>query len=163
MATTFLLSLRWVLVLSILSIFLTIATAKDTDSHGRGLEGEGPMTAFDSDDDHDNFTPARSLDYFRYEMDSDLFEWIRPEEIQAGGTTCGFLKAPLSYGRQPNGLAWPKIQVYFCVRFGEVQPAPKGNIFIHCGGPSSLSDCAVNNFVAQFHVGPDNLKYYNVI
>ena len=34
------------------------------------------------------------LDILR-NVDPALFEWVRPEEIMAGGTTCGFLHAPL--------------------------------------------------------------------
>ncbi len=27
------------------------------------------------------------------------------------------------------------------MKFAEVQPAPRGNVAVHCGGPGSLSDC----------------------
>ena len=33
-----------------------------------------------------------------------------------------------------------------CVNFAKEQPAPRGNIFLHCGGPSSLSWCASDTF-----------------
>jgi hypothetical protein len=40
------------------------------------------------------FTPAISLDEFA-DVDSEQFEWVNLSEIDLGGATCGFLKAPL--------------------------------------------------------------------
>jgi len=42
-----------------------------------------------------------------------------------------------------------------CVKFADQQPAPRGNIAAHCGGPGSLSACGIN-------MGPHSLGY-NVI
>ena len=33
-----------------------------------------------------------------------------------------------------------------CVNFAKEQPAPRGNIFFHCGGPNTLSWCASSTF-----------------
>ena len=44
-----------------------------------------------------------------------------------------------------------------CVRFADVQPAPRGNLFVHCGGPGKLSRCLLD-------MGKSPHKYgYNVI
>ena len=44
----------------------------------------------------DIFEPAADLDTFRH-VDPSKFEWVNPDEIEAGGTTCGFLKAPFGW------------------------------------------------------------------
>jgi hypothetical protein len=69
----------------------------------------------------------------------DLLKWINQTEVKSGGTTCGFLEAPLgwNYPAQP----YPKVNVYVCMTFAKKQPARKGTIFKHCGGPGSLSAC----------------------
>ena len=41
-----------------------------------------------------------------------------------------------------------------CVRFAKNQPAPRGNLAVHCGGPGSLSSC-VHDW--DFDLGPDNI------
>ena len=42
------------------------------------------------------FDPAADLDTFR-NVDPTRFEWVKPDEIQAGEVTCGFLKAPFGW------------------------------------------------------------------
>ena len=86
----------------------------------------------------DKFYEAESLEYFKQMEKTGWFEWVNPDEIQAGATTCGFLFPDL--GLLPN-VSYPFIKVYVCMRFANVQPAAKGNMFVHCGGPGSLSDC----------------------
>lgn len=49
-----------------------------------------------------------------------------------------------------------------CVKFAEVQPAPRGNLAVHCGGPSSLSDC-VYSMGGETFIGEIAAKTYNVI
>ena len=44
-----------------------------------------------------------------------------------------------------------------CVRFADQQPAPRGNIAVHCGGPGSLSSCIYYNMGTPHHFG------YNII
>ena len=44
-----------------------------------------------------------------------------------------------------------------CVRFAEEQPAPRGNIVVHCGGPMSLSSCVYGMGEQMYEYG------YNVI
>jgi len=44
----------------------------------------------------DIFEPAADLDTFR-NVDTSKFEWVNPDEIEAGGTTCGYLKAPFGW------------------------------------------------------------------
>ena len=44
----------------------------------------------------DIFEPAADLDTFR-NVDPSKFEWVNPGEIESGGTTCGFLKAPFGW------------------------------------------------------------------
>lgn len=141
-------------------------TSKNGD---RKLEGEVPVVegSTDSGDepspDDDSFeesifTPAMDLDFFR-SIDPEYFEWVEPTEIQPGSTTCGFLHAPL--GSLPD-LTYPTVDVYVCVQFATNQPAPKGNMAVHCGGPGSLSDC-VNNMGHPTSLGFDNADNYNVI
>ena len=40
------------------------------------------------------FTPAITLEEFA-NVDTSKFQWVNPDEIVAGSSTCGFLKAPL--------------------------------------------------------------------
>ncbi|EJK75644.1 hypothetical protein THAOC_02626 [Thalassiosira oceanica] len=48
----------------------------------------------------------------------------------------------------------------FCVTFAVQQPAPKGNLAIHCGGPGSLSSCLYNAEIML----PDELRgSYNIV
>jgi len=44
----------------------------------------------------DIFEPAADLDTFR-NVDPSKFEWVNPDEIEAGGTTCGYLMAPFGW------------------------------------------------------------------
>jgi hypothetical protein len=74
------------------------------------------------------FTPAQPLSYFRNDINPDIFEWVNKNEVQAGETTCGFLYPPLG---GVSSETYPKIKVYFCMKFAKIQPAPKGNIFLH--------------------------------
>jgi hypothetical protein len=53
------------------------------------------------------FVPAITLDEFA-NVDPEAFEWVDKSEIEAGGTTCGFLKAHL--GSLP-GVEYPKVNV----------------------------------------------------
>ena len=82
------------------------------------------------------FTPAPSLDDLRNagthaglisEIPADSFQWIAPQEIVPGGTTCGFMHARLGFlADQP----YPTVKVYMCMHFAEIQPAPKGTMFM---------------------------------
>lgn len=47
-----------------------------------------------------------------------------------------------------------------CVRFADNQPAPKGNVAGHCGGPGSLTTCV---YFAAMYMGEDNPENYNII
>ena len=53
------------------------------------------------------FVPAITLDEFA-NVDPEDFEWVDKSEIEAGGTTCGFLKAPL--GALPD-VEYPEVKV----------------------------------------------------
>ena len=41
-----------------------------------------------------------------------------------------------------------------CVKFAKNQPAPRGNLAVHCGGPGSLSSCLYSMGVDE--IGQDN-------
>ena len=41
-----------------------------------------------------------------------------------------------------------------CVRFAKNQPAPRGNLAVHCGGPGTLSSCVYDFDV---DLGTDNI------
>jgi pimeloyl-ACP methyl ester carboxylesterase len=84
--------------------------------------------------------------------DPSLFRWNGP--VGPGKTACGYLTVPISYSaenleqpfpfaaRAKQGL--PLTEVFFCMKFAAQFPA-KGNMFIHCGGPSSISGCVQTN------------------
>ncbi|CAB9527105.1 Secreted [Seminavis robusta] len=130
----------------------------------RKLSGEGTVPPLEEVDDDafveyepQTFYTAETLDFFRKGIDPEIFEWVNPDEIQAGETTCGFLKPELG---SLFDVYYPTIEVYICMRFADVQPAAKGNLFLHCGGPSSLSDC-VDSTASD--LGPNNLRDYNFL
>ena len=127
------------------------ATGNTTSNGGSADMGADNDTAINTDDEvleDSQFYQAESLDFFRKGIDPELFEWINPDEIEAGATTCGFLKPDL--GSQDK--IYPIIRVYVCMRFATKQPAQKGNLFLHCGGklvkglmkPIILILCSVN-------------------
>jgi hypothetical protein len=80
---------------------------------------------------------------------------VNPDKIAPGAQTCGFLKPNLG---SLDDVVYPTIRVYFCMRFADTQPAAKGNMMIHCGGPGSLSDCPL-----WTAMGEQNLNDYNVL
>lgn len=118
------------------------------------------------------FEAAISLEDFR-NVDPEKFEWVNPVEIQAGETTCGFLKAPLVWEIEDMEIVYPIVRtcayhlrayrmiiclllvsnliflscifalsfIDVCVTFATQQPAPRGNMAVHCGGPGGLSLC----------------------
>jgi len=105
------------------------------------------------------FEPAISLDDFK-NVDPDKFEWVNPEEIKAGETTCGFLLAPLGWDVDELQVTYPTVNIYVCVSFAKHQPAPRGNLAMHCGGPGTLSWC---NYVGQIDMDQDIVDSYNII
>lgn len=86
-----------------------------------------------------------------------MFEWVKPEEISPGATTCGFLKPELG---SLAGETFPIIRVYVCMRFANIQPAAKGNIFVHCGGPGTMSSCITSY---NKKLGDENIDKYNLL
>jgi len=116
------------------------------------------------------FTPASSLEVFK-NIDPTKFAWMNPSNVQAGKTTCGFLFPTL--GAEP-GVSYPLIKVYICVQFADIQPAPKGNLVVHCGGPSSTSSCfseidaelpsmKASKDIKNDYFGEKNAANYNII
>jgi len=67
----------------------------DTSSNALSLITEVDTTNL-PEPNPDIFEPAADLDTFR-NVDPSKFEWVNPDEIEAGGTTCGFLKAPFGW------------------------------------------------------------------
>lgn len=100
---------------------------------------------------------AETLDFFKKGIDPELFEWVNPNEISPGAITCGFLKPNLG---SLDDITFPTIEVYVCMRFADTQPASKGNLFLHCGGPGSLSECI---FGFDKDLGKQNLNDYNLL
>ena len=49
-----------------------------------------------------------------------------------------------------------------CVKFASNQPAPRGNMAVHCGGPGSLSDF-MYTIGRKEYIGSDNVENYNLI
>jgi len=77
---------------------------QNTDkSFGRSTEnGDVP--------DPDIFEPAISLEDFK-NVDPAQFEWVNPDEIKAGETTCGFLTAPLGWEVDEDEVTYPFVKV----------------------------------------------------
>merc|ERR1719487_2696524 len=69
--------------------------------------------------------------------------------------TCGFMTVPLGT-LEMHAEQFPDVKVYVCIKFATIQPAPKGTIFGHCGGPGTLSQCGLN---LAYQAGPD----YNAV
>jgi hypothetical protein len=120
--------------------------------------------------------PAQPLEFLKNGLDKSKFKWVNSNEVKAGSQTCGFLtptlgwekdrgypsmqvteRYALSCVRETDNMS-ACFQVYACMRFADVQPASKGTIAVHCGGPGSLSGCKMVDLL-----GDENLKHYNVI
>jgi hypothetical protein len=154
-------------------ILLLLSTPAYTNAkERRGLRKDGEQKDHEDDDrvatltevnstlTEDKSTPAEAIGIDEFAMiDTDVFEWVNPAEIQANSTTCGFLKSDL--GSLPN-VIYPKVMVYVCVQFALNQPAPKGNLAVHCGGPGSLSNC-LYQMGGTAALGEENMADYNVI
>lgn len=56
------------------------------------------------------FEPAMDLDYFA-NIDPKQFEWVNPDEIKSGETTCGFLPAPLGWDVEELDIDYPTVKV----------------------------------------------------
>ena len=143
--------------------------------------GGAHKTISPASDGRDAFEPAPHLDEWKA-VDPGRFEWVDVDEVGPGETTCGFLKSPLGWEADAN-VTFPVVNVCesyrapevvdnvylshlsitpkdFCVAFAAQQPAPRGNLAIHCGGPGSLSSCLYN---AQIML-PDELRgSYNIV
>ena len=59
------------------------------------------------------------------------------DQYYVPNVTCGFMKSPLS-AIDDEGQ-FPVVEVYVCRRLAPQQPAEP--LFVHCGGPLSVSDC----------------------
>lgn len=105
------------------------------------------------------FQAAISLNDFKT-VDPDKFEWVNPDEIQPGETTCGFLKAPLGWEVDDVDVTYPIVKTYVCVTFATQQPAPRGNMAVHCGGPGGLSLC---NYAIWLQLDEEARSTYNLI
>lgn len=105
-----------------------------------------------------NLLGENAIGWTAMHPDPAVLKWLTPSEVKPGGSTCGFLTAPL--GTMGAHLeSYPDVKVYFCIKFAKTQPAPKGTIFSHCGGPGTLSGCGVSyGFIAgddYNHIGID--------
>ena len=57
-----------------------------------------------------HFEPAISLEDFK-NVDPERFEWVNPDEVKAGETTCGFLKAPLGWEVEELDIVYPMVKI----------------------------------------------------
>lgn len=57
----------------------------------------------------DVFEAAMSLEDFK-NVDPDIFEWVNPDEIKAGETTCGYLTAPLVWEIEEVDVEYPTVK-----------------------------------------------------
>ncbi|KAL7507236.1 hypothetical protein ACHAXN_004424 [Cyclotella atomus] len=124
------------------SIFATAAIlpAQAAAAEGLGLRGHQPNLSTKATPKPNVFQAAISLEDFK-NVDPAKFEWVNPDEIKAGETTCGFLKAPLVWEIAELDIEYPIVETYVCITFATEQPAPRGNLAVHCGGPGGLSLC----------------------
>lgn len=147
----------------LISILATVAAVLPTQSfelRGRQVDGKKTEDAFNTEvPNPEHFEPAMNLDYFA-NIDPDMFEWVNPDEIQPGETTCGFLHAPLDWEVDEVDIVYPMVKVYVCVTFATQQPAPRGNMAVHCGGPGSLTLC---NYVMALQLDDEVKSSYNII
>ena len=58
-----------------------------------GTSSSATLKTSDDPPNPDYFKPAMPIEFFQ-SLDPESFEWVNPEEVQAGETTCGFLNAP---------------------------------------------------------------------
>ena len=56
------------------------------------------------------FEPAMDLHDFA-SIDPKQFEWINPDEIKPGETTCGFLTAPFGWSVDGLDVVYPDVKV----------------------------------------------------
>lgn len=57
----------------------------------------------------DVFEAAMSLEDFK-NVDPEIFEWVNPNEIKAGETTCGFLTASLVWEIEEVDVEYPTVK-----------------------------------------------------
>jgi hypothetical protein len=142
---------------------ITLADGDSNHVDGRqgGLKGAAARQLQEEEEEEDTsmWYPAEPLDYFCSEMDPGLFQRVNPDEIVDSGTTCGFLYPKLGTTSKTN---FPNVTVYVCMRFADIQPARKGHLFVHCGGPGSLSDC-LDTYIRGGAVSAEHLDDYNLI
>lgn len=135
------------------------SSSSSTSSSKSNKATEATEAPDDDPNEGTDFYRAETLDYFRNGIDPELFEWVNPDEIVPGSTTCGFLKPRLG---SLDDVIYPTIEVYVCMRFADTQPASKGNLFLHCGGPGSLTGC-MWSFVLSDDLTPSILNDYNLL
>ncbi|EJK46077.1 hypothetical protein THAOC_35280 [Thalassiosira oceanica] len=103
--------------LPLLLLSQAAVAAASIDAITPPLRGSTDSVVNLDDDVPDAFEPAISLEEFAA-LDSSTvkvgsyFEWVDSNEIEAGGTTCGFLHAP---------LRWPHAEVEADDSFPEVK------------------------------------------
>lgn len=94
----------------LLSTFTTAAIlSAQAAAEGVGLRGNQPNLSTKAAPNPDVFQAAISLEDFK-NVDPAKFEWVNPEEIKAGETTCGFLKAPLVWEIDEVDIGYPIVE-----------------------------------------------------
>ena len=78
-------------------------------AEGIGLRGQQPQLSTGEIPNPEVFQAAINLEDFK-NVDSDKFEWVNPDEIRAGETTCGFLKAPLVWEIDELDIEYPIVK-----------------------------------------------------
>ena len=56
------------------------------------------------------FEAAISIEDFK-NIDPEQFEWVNPDEIRPGETTCGFLNAPLGWEVEELDIVYPMVKM----------------------------------------------------
>ena len=105
------------------------------------------------------FESRESPNHSSLKPDPSIINWLEGSQVVPGGVACGFINAPLSYEKNTD-QSFPKVKVYACIRFANVQPSPLGAVFGHAGGPLTLNLDGLN--VLDGH-GPDFVDNYDVI
>ena len=97
--------------MKLFSIFATSTAlfSAQAAAEGLGLRGHQPQLSGQETPNPSVFEAAMTLEDFK-NVDPNKFEWVNADEIKAGETTCGFLKAPLVWEIEKLEIEYPAVK-----------------------------------------------------
>jgi hypothetical protein len=98
--------------MSLLFSIFSATAMLSAQTAAKGIHFRGHQTELLSTKEAPNpdvFQAAISLEDFK-NVDPEKFEWINPDEIKAGETTCGYLKAPLVWEIDEVDIEYPIVK-----------------------------------------------------